>query len=222
MYKWLNFLSNYDYSASLVNGTDWTLDEAVDYLSVYKANKRNWASKDDAFRGFLNIRAQLVSTVQQGISGCYLFVNEVYNESSNDKAAANLNELDFRKSTVSPLVFIIWAITSHIEVPKQFKEYAAINKVEKRKYYEKLGVKKTCIHHERSRAIAELLWKIEPGLPVTVMACRREIIEIGCEGQTYDTRTIVRWLAPLKSDGKVGRPSKVAAPRKNYPARVVV
>ena len=211
MNNWLNFLSNYDYSAGLVTGADWTLDAAVDYLSAYKANKRTWTSRDDAFRGFLNIRAQIVSAVQQGINGGYLFINEVYKENSNDKAAANQNETDFRKSTVNPLVFIDWAISSTIDVPKQFKEYAARSKADKSKFYENLGIRKTCIHHERCRAVAELLWKIEPDLPITVMAGRSEIIEIGCGGHTYDMRTIVRWLAPLKSEGKAGRPRKKPA-----------
>lgn len=208
MSDWLKFLNNYDYSSSLSDGGDWTLDAAVDYLSAYKANKRTWASRDDAFRGFLNIRAQIVSAVQQGIGSGILFINEVCKTSSNDKAGTAQNETDFRKSTVIPLVIIDWAIHSNIEVPEQFKEYAARSKHDKSAYYENLGIKKIYIHHERCRAIAELLWGIEPGMPIAVMACRSEIIEIGCEGYKYDKRTIMRWLASLKSYGKAGRPRK--------------
>ena len=218
MNNWLSFLSNYDYYASLVKGADWTLDQAVDYLSAHNVNKRTWTSRDDAFRGFLNIRAQFVSAVQQGINGSFLYINEVRKESSNDKAAANQNETDFRKSTVSPLVFIDWALSSNIDVPKEFKEYAARSKADKSAYYENIGIKKTCIHHERCRAIAEVLWKTEPDMPITVMACRSEIIEIGCGGHKYEMRTIVRWLAPLKSDGKAGRPRKKAAAPKQLRA----
>lgn len=69
-------------------------------------------------------------------------------------------------------------------------------------------LKKATIHHERSRAIAEFLWSMEPELTIEEMARRTEIIKFGCEGQEYDVRTVCRWLANLKEYRRPGRPRK--------------
>ena len=71
-----------------------------------------------------------------------------------------------------------------------------------------MGLKRSTIHHERSRAVAELLWSMEPGIPIAEMARRAEITQYGCEGHEYDMRTVSRWLASLKADRKPGQPRK--------------
>jgi hypothetical protein len=72
----------------------------------------------------------------------------------------------------------------------------------------RIMLKKSTIHHERSRAIAEFLWSIEPELTIVEMARRSEIIKFGCSGNEYDVRTICRWLANLKDNRMPGRPRK--------------
>lgn len=199
----VTFLRTYDYSISLARGTRWTLEEAVDYLAAYRANNQKWLGREDAFNGFLSVREQITAAALNAIDSGWLHVNEVFKEGGKESSV-----IDFKKSIVLPIVFINWAIDSNISVPKQYAEYAAKNKGNKALYHEKLGVKKSTVHHERSRAVAELLWRLEPDIPIAEMARRSEIIEIGCEGQAYDTRTISRWLASLKPDRKPGQPRK--------------
>jgi hypothetical protein len=79
-------------------------------------------------------------------------------------------------------------------------------------------LKRTTIHHLRSRAVAELLWSIEPDLTIVEMARRSEIVKFGCDGQEYDVRTICRWLADLKFDRKPGRPRKKNVYREQFAA----
>jgi len=207
----ITFLRNYDYTITLAKGTKWTLDEAVDYLAAYTANGQKWFDRENAYQGFLNIKEQTLTAVQHGIDEGWLLIHDEYKEVGDSDAGTGHGEIDFRKSTVIPFNFIKWAIASNIEVPKQYKEYAAKHKNDKEFYYETLGVKKSCIHHERSRAVAELLWRIDPDVPIAHMARRREIIEIGCEGHEYDLRTISRWLATLKADRTPGRSKKTSS-----------
>ena len=199
----VTFLRTYDYSVSLARGTRWTLEEAVDYLAAYRANNQRWLGRDDAYNGFLSVREQIAAAVQNAIDDGFLLADEEYSGKDNDSTA-----IDFKRSTVLPLIFIKWAIDSNISVPKQYAEYVERNKGAKALYYEKLGVKKSTVHHERCRAVAELLWRLEPDIPIAEMARRKEIIEIGCEGHIYDMRTISRWLANLKVDRKPGQPRK--------------
>ena len=199
----VTFLRTYDYSISLARGTRWTLEEAVDYLAAYRANNQKWLGREDAYNGFLSVREQINAAVQNAVESGWLHVDEVYNESGNENSA-----IDFKRTIVLPIVFINWAIDSAIPVPKQYAEYAEKNRGDKSLYHEKLGVKKSTVHNERCRAVAELLWRLEPDIPIAEMARRSEIIEIGCEGHAYDTRTICRWLASLKTDRKPGQPRK--------------
>ncbi len=73
-----------------------------------------------------------------------------------------------------------------------------------------VDLKKTTIHHERCRAIAEFLWSLEPELTIREMASRVEITQFGCEGHQYDVRTVCRWLSDLKGHRRPGRPRKRA------------
>lgn len=198
----ITFLRNYDYDICLAQGNRWTLEEAVDYLAAYQANKQRWHTRQEAYSGFLKIKEQLLTTVQQGIDEMRLVIGEEYTESLSGESGI---KIDFRKSIVVPIVFIDWALENNIDVPKQYEKYAAKNKDLKSNYYEALGVKKSTIHHERCRAVAELLWSMHPEIPIAEMARRSEIIQFGCEGQQYDMRTISRWLASLKA---VRRPDR--------------
>ena len=204
----LNFLRTYDYGISLAKGARWTLEEAMDYLAAYRANHQKWLGRQDEYNGFLSIREQLTRAVQDAIDNGWLHIDEAYKKSGNDESGKSDSEIDFRKSTILPIVFINWAIESNISLPRQYVEYADRHKSDKSLYYEKLGVKKTTVHHERCRAVAGLLWSIEPDIPIAEMARRREIVEFGCEGHEYDMRTISRWLASLKPDRKPGQPRK--------------
>jgi len=181
----------------------------VDYLAAYQANKQLWSDRDQAYNGFLNIKDQLLSAVQHGINEGRLVIDEVYAESRSGESEKSQDEIDFRRSTVAPVIFIDWALANNIDVPTQYEKYAVINKGAKQAYYQTLGVKKITIHHERSRAVAGLLWSIDPEIPIAVMAQRSEIIQFGCEGHQYDMRTISRWLAGLKADRRPGRRKKV-------------
>jgi len=197
----VTFLRNYDYDICLAKGELWTLEESVDYLAAYLANQQIWHSRDEAYNGFLGIREQLLSAVQHGINeGTLVIAAEFYED-----VAGGGGSLNFKKSTVVIASFIEWALANGIEVPAAYAKYAAKHKTSKAHYYEKLGVKKSTIHHERSRAVAELLWSIDPEIPIAEMARRPEIIQFGCEGQAYDMRTISRWLASLKADRRPGR-----------------
>lgn len=201
----ITFLRNYNYSISLSKGAKWTLEEAVDYLAAYLANKQPWSDRDNAYEGFTGIRNQIVTAVVHGLNEGSMVIDEVYRDDGKAEINQSSSDIDFRKSTILPFVFIKWAVGSNIEVPKQFEKYLDINKGKHSLYYETLGVKQSTVHHERCRAVAELLWKIDPDIPIAEMARRDEIIEIGCEGHDYDMRTISRWLASLKTDRKPGR-----------------
>lgn len=204
----VTFLRNYDYAISLVKGSSWTLDEAVDYLAAYQANKIQWSVRDDAYIGFLNIKERLSSEVELGVSHGKLLVNEVYDENAAGGTVTTAHSLNLKKSTVIKYVFIEWAMKNSIDIPLVYKEYVH-NYGAKKPYYEDLGIKKSTIYHERCRAVAELLWSIYPDITIAEMAGRSEIIQFGCEGNPYHPRTISRWLANLKVDGKPGRPKKV-------------
>lgn len=194
----ITFLRNYDYDICLAKGTKWTLEESVNYLAAYLANKQSWSDRDNAYEGFTEIKIQIAAAVINGLNEGGMVIDEVYKDNGS-------SDIDFRKSTVLPFIFIKWAIDKNIEVPKQYEKYVDINKGVHSLYYERLGVKKSTVHHERCRAVAELLWRIHPDMPIAEMARREEIIEIGCEGHHYDMRTISRWLANLKTDRKPGR-----------------
>lgn len=202
----ISFLRNYDYENCFAKGSNWSLEEAVDYIAAYQANSESWSGTEEAYQGFVSIRGCISTAVQRGIDEGGLAINEVYKESGNDEADISCSGIDFKKSTVVPIIFINWAINNNIKVPKEYEEYAATNKKNKSVYYQGLGIKKSCIHHERSRAVAELLWSIEPEMTIAEMARRTEIYQFGCEGHKYDTRTISRWLASLKADRRPGRP----------------
>jgi len=204
----LTFFRNYNYDACLAKGTVWTVAEAVDYLATYLTNKESWYATVDAQKAFPYIRYQLLSAAKQSIAAGVLIINEEYKESRNDATDVVNHEIDYDKSTVCPTIFINWAIDNNIEVPKQFAKYAALNKKDKSGYYEVLGVKRITIHHERCRAVAELLWSMEPDIEIAKMAQRSEIVQYGCEGHDYDVRTVCRWLASLKVDRRPGRRKK--------------
>lgn len=204
----VTFLRNYDYDICLAKGDRWTLEEAVDYLAAYLANQQIWHARDEAYNGFLSIREQLLTAVQHGINEGKLVIDEEYSQGWNDEGVITYDNINFKKSTVIIASFIEWAIENNIEVPVAYAKYAANHKGSKARYYEKLGVKKSTIHHERCRAVAEMLWSADPGIPIAEMARRAEIIQFGCEGQIYDMRTVSRWLASLKTDRRPGRHKK--------------
>jgi len=208
----VTFLRNYDYDICLAKGEWWTLEEAVDYLAAYLANQQGWHAREDAYTGFLGIKEQLLAAVQNGINEEQLVIDAEYNLEVDGEAVVTNNGLNFKKSNVIIASFIDWAIESNIEVPAAYTKYTANYKNSKARYYEKLGVKKSTIHHERCRAVAEMLWSIDPGIPIAEMARRPEIIQFGCEGQIYDMRTISRWLASLKADRRPGRQKKGETP----------
>jgi len=204
----LTFFRNYNYDACLAKGNVWTVAEAVDYLAAYLTNKESWYATDDAHKAFPYIRYQLFSAAKQSIGAGALVINEEYKESCHGATDSANSEIDYNKSTVNPVIFINWAIDNNIEVPKQFAKYAAVNKTDKSNYYEELGIKRITIHHERCRAVAELLWSMEPDIEIAKMAQRSEIAQYGCEGHDYDVRTVCRWLASLKVDRRPGRRKK--------------
>jgi hypothetical protein len=200
------YIRTYNYDVCLSTGKLWTLVEAVDYLATYLVSKGNWSDRDDAFQGFIAIKNRLLMAMKKDIDEGNLDINEVYLEDCATGAAPG--HIDAEKSTVRPIIFISWAVANDIEVPKEFVKYANSKKSKKTAYYEVLGLKRSTIHHERCRAVAELLWSMEPGMPINLMAQRKEIIQYGCEGQQYDVRTISRWLATLKADRRPGQPGK--------------
>jgi len=204
----LTFFRNYNYDACLAKGNVWTVAEAVDYLAAYLTNKENWYATADAQKAYPYIRYQLFSAVKQSVEAGRLLIHEEYMESGNGEADAVNYAIDFNKSTVNTIVFISWAINNNFEVPKQFAKYAAMNRSDRSDYYEGLGLKRIAIHHERCRAVAELLWSMEPEVEIARMAQRSEITNIGCEGHVYDVRTVCRWLANLKADRRPGRHKK--------------
>lgn len=199
----ISFLRTFDYDICLAKANSWTVDEAVDYLAAYLAGKQEWQSRDDAFKGLINIREQLVGAVLHNIEIGRLIVDEAFEETGSTECGGDLS---LKRSTVKPSVFIHWAQEMHIEVPPAFADFVARKMRDKSWDVEALGVKRSTIHHERARAIAALLWQQQPELTITEMALRSEIHEFGCEGQHYDNRTICRWLASLKDDRHPGRP----------------
>lgn len=204
----MTFLRNYDYDVCLANGKIWTVQEALEYLAAYLANKVNWYTREDAYKGFVSIRSQLFSAVKQSIDEGSLIIAEEYHEGCNGESGTGQYEIDFEKSTVRPFIFISWALANNIEVPGQFVKFTTMKMSGRSGYYEGLGLKRTTIHHERCRAVAELLWSLEPEMTIAEMARRNEIIQFGCEGHEYDMRTISRWLASLKADRRPGQPRK--------------
>jgi len=201
----ISFLRNYDYDICLAKGKEWAVTEAVDYLAAYLTNKESWYASEDAQKAFPYIRYQVFSAARQSIEAGHLLISEEYGGESVDGTGTGDGVIDFNRSTVNPFVFISWAIDNNIKVPKQFARYVAQGKRDKYAHYEGLGVKAVVLHHERCRAVAELLWSINPEMEIAKMAQCSEIVSIGCEGRHYDTRTICRWLANLKEDRRPGR-----------------
>jgi hypothetical protein len=204
----MTFLRNYNYDICVAAGKIWTVVEALEYLASYLTNRESWDSREDALKGLASIKDQLLGAVKQSIDEGTLIVDEEFHEDCNDEAGTSHHEIDFERSTVRPFMFIDWALANNIDVPVQFEEYADVNLRAKSGYFEGFGLKRTTIHHERCRAVAELLWSLEPEITIAEMARRSEIIKFGCEGLKYDMRTICRWLSSLKTERKPGRPKK--------------
>lgn len=204
----VTFLRNYDYSVTIAKGNKWTLEEAVDYLATYRANSQAWIDRDNAYTGFLSIKEQILKAVRHAVDEGFLQTIEPIAEKGKKPGDPSDGEIDFTRTAVFPLVFINWAVESGIEVPLAYRDYVERYKGKKSEVYESFGIKKSVIHHQRARAVAELLWRLEPDFPLAKMASRTEIIEIGCEGEAYDARTICRWLASLKGHSRPGRPRK--------------
>jgi hypothetical protein len=204
----MSFLRNYNYEVCLSTGKIWTLIEAADYLAGHLAGKQSWTGREEAFNGFMEIKDRLLAAMKQDIDADKLAVSEVYLDGAGTAENGHY-ELDPGKTTIRPFVFISWAIAGDIEVPEEFQKYLRRKKKGgKSGYYEGLGLKRSTVHHERSRAVAELLWSWEPDMPIAEMARRPEITKYGCEGQEYDMRTVCRWLATLKVDRHPGQPRK--------------
>lgn len=202
-----SFLRRYNFEACLAPKKIWSLSEAADYLSAHLAMKENWSTRGDALNGLMSIRSNILESIEKSVVEGKLVVNEVHHE-SDDATESAKPALDPEKSLVRPFVMINWALAQKIEVPREFSLYVDNKKSNKTAAFEYMGVKVSTIHHERCRAIAELLWEIEPHIPIAQMARRREIIEIGCQGHQYDMRTVSRWLATLKADRHPGRVSQ--------------
>lgn len=203
-----SFLRQYNYEACLAPGKIWTLVESADYLAAHRAGKVSWTCREDAFNGVIEIRNGLLLEMKHAVEMGNLVVNEVYLEMNECAPDGTQSGLDVERSTVPPFVLISWALANGSDVPIEFLTYVANKQKDKSGAYEGLSLKKSTIHHERCRAVAELLWNSEPEIPIAQMARRPEIIQIGCEGQEYDMRTVSRWLASLKSDRRPGQPRK--------------
>jgi len=204
----MNFLRRYNFEARIVSRRIWSLMEAAGYIAAHRAKKENLSNREEAFNGYRSIRNNLLTAMNKSIEMGNLVVNEVYLENNIHAAGSGPSTLDVYKSTVKPFILINWALAQDIEVPIESLTYVNTKKSDKSANFEYLGVKISTIHHERSRAIAELLWRIEPDIPIAQMARRSEIIEIGCQRHEYDMRTISRWLASLKDDRHPGQPRK--------------
>jgi hypothetical protein len=205
MSETITFIRTYNYDVCLAPGKIWALSEAADYLAAHLAGKESWAEREDAYKGLLSIRDRLLTAMKKDIDDGHLAVNEVYLDGGADMGR---HDMDVNKSTVQPFIFINWAVANDIEVPAEFAKYHARKQSNKSAFYEGLGLKRTTIHHERCRAVAELLWSMEPGIPISEMARRAEIVQYGCEGKEYDMRTVSRWLASLKADRRPGQRRK--------------
>lgn len=201
----ITYLRNYDYSFCLAKGVVWVLDEAIDYLAAYLVNREACYSREAAYAEFTKTRERLIGTVLQGIDDGELFVDVTYKERrSTDESDA----VDYRKSTVQPYIFLTWAIDKQIEMPEQFIRYVENKRANRSSFFDSIGLKRTVVHHERCRAVAGLLWSLEPELTIAEMARRPEMVQFGCEGKEYDMRTISRWLSSLKAERKLGRPRR--------------
>ncbi len=209
-----NFLRRYNFEACIAPRKIWSLMESADYFATHLGRKESCPDRETALNKLLSVRNNLLTEMRISVEEGELVVNEVYLE-SDDPADEGNSVLDVEKSTVNPFIMINWALSKKIDVPTVFITYVDRKKLSKTAAYEYLGVKISTIHHERCRAIAELLWEIEPDMPIAQMACRREIIEIGCQGNIYDMRTISRWLATLKTDRRPGRISQNKLPTEN-------
>lgn len=204
----VTYLRNYDYNLCLMKRVIWTIDEAVDYLASYRLNRQTWPSREVAYTQFTKIRAELLDMVLCSIDSGKLFADVVYKKGSNSRDCADSCTIDCRRSTLQPYIFINWALAGNMEVPSQFTRYLNDKKSLRGGMYDAIDLKKSTVHHERCRAVAGLLWNMIPELTIAQMARRPEITEFGCEGQEYDTRTVCRWLATLKTGRKPGRPRK--------------
>lgn len=63
-------------------------------------------------------------------------------------------------------------------------------------------------HRERCRAIAQLLWELEPELTIEDMKDRREITLIGQEEKPYNSTTVRNWIKDLCPNRAPGRRPK--------------
>lgn len=204
----ITYLRNYDYSFCLAKGIVWVLDEAVDYLAAYLVNRSVWPSREAAYAEFNKIRGRLLSAVVQGIDDEELYIDVRYRENCTDKGEHGDQDIDLKKTTVQPYIFLSWALDRQIEMPEQFVKYVESKRTGRSSFFDSIGLKRSTVHHERCRAVAGVIWSREPELTIADMARRAEIVQFGCEGQEYDTRTICRWLSSLKKERKLGRPRR--------------
>jgi hypothetical protein len=70
---------------------------------------------------------------------------------------------------------------------------------------EERGLRKDQRHRERCRAVAELMWRQDPGMTITKMAETPEIVKIACENKKYKADTIRKWINDLCPDRSPGR-----------------
>jgi len=112
---------------------------------------------------------------------------------------------------VRPIDALRWAVSTGGGAPKNLaaavREYAeAKGPVDQPKTRTLLPKQ---IHRHRCAAVAALLWKSEPELPVAQMAQRPELVSAGCEGKAYAQETLEKWIRSEKPGGtKPGRPKK--------------
>jgi hypothetical protein len=97
---------------------------------------------------------------------------------------------------------------SHAYDGRLDKEIATAKRLCRSDFEAAMKLRKSTVHHERCRAVAELIWSMEPDLTTVEMAQRSEIIKYGCEGHQYHVRTVCRWLASIKDYRRPGRPCK--------------
>lgn len=187
---------DYNFDASLERDGVWPLQEAVDYLATYLVCKESWCSPQEADDSYFSIRRKIAASLQQAIA-----------EGNLDVEGEVGGEDDFNGVTVAPVDFINWAIASNVE---RFEPLCnrADTETPKERRSKREKFRTSTIHHERCRAVAEMLWSVEPGLTIYEMALRPEITQFGCEGHHYDARTICRWLATLKNERRPGRRRK--------------
>jgi len=199
----MSFFRNYNYDICLATDNIWTVAEAVDYLAAYLANRESWYAAEDVDKVFACVREQLLGVVRQSIASGILLIDKARQEYGNGDAASG-RYVD----TVDPLDFINWAIDNNLRVPEQFEKYAADRQRCRSLYVGEDRLKTSRIHHERCRAVAELLWNRDPEMSIADMARTNEIAQYGCEGYAYEIRTICRWLASLKAERRPGRRRK--------------